>query len=288
MSVLLSLLPLVAQVGPFTAPGTAGTPFPERVARPSHVRSAPPAAADLPSPRTARAQDCLAAVEDDAENAVDLATSWLATAKGADRIDAQTCLGMAHSRLNDWPEAETAFLAARDGAGADRLGRARLGEMAGNAALAAGTPDRALTALDIARADVKGLASPELEADVALDRARALVALKRDAEAEDALADARTAAPDNAEAWLLSATLSRRMGHLAEAQARIERAAALLPIDPAIGLEAGVIAMLAGHEEAARRSWQSVVTAAPASAEAETAKGYLAQLKPATPVDSQR
>ena len=71
-------------------------------------------------------------------------------------------------------------------------------------------------------------------------------------------------------------------------QARIERAAALLPIDPAIGLEAGVIAMLAGHEEAARRSWQSVVAAAPDSAEAQTAKGYIAQLRPATPVDTQR
>jgi len=288
MSVLLSLLPLVAQVGPFTAPGTSGTPFPERVERPSHVRSAPPAAADLPPPRSARAQDCLAAAEDDAENAVDLATAWLVTAKDADRVDAQTCLGLAHSRLEDWPEAETAFLAARDGAGADRLSRARLGEMAGNAALAADAPDRALAALDTARGDVKGLASPALEADIALDRARALVALKRDAEGEDALADARTAAPDNAEAWLLSATLSRRMGHLAEAQARIERAAALLPIDPAIGLEAGVIAMLAGHEEAARRSWQSVVAAAPDSAEAQTAKGYIAQLGPATPVDTQR
>jgi len=288
MSALLSLLPLVAQVGPFTAPGTTGTPFPERVERPAQVRPAPPAEASAPPPRSARAQDCLAAVDDDADNAVDLATSWLATAQGADRVDAQTCLGLAHSRLEDWPEAESAFVAGRDGAGADRLSRARLGAMAGNAALAAGAPDRALAALDLARTDVKGLASPALEADIALDRARALVALKRDGEAEDALADARTAAPDNAEAWLLSATLARRMGHLAEAQARIERAAALLPIDPAIGLEAGVIAVLAGHEDAARKSWQSVIAAAPASPEAQTARDYIAQLKPPAPESSQR
>ena len=281
MSLFAILLPLVAQVGPFTAPGTRGTPFEQKVERPSRSQAvAAPAALPTPSVRTARGQDCLGAIDDDAEGALDLANQWLATAKGADRAEARLCLGLAHSRLEDWPEAEGAFLAGRDEAGADGLLRARLGAMGGNAALAAGAPDRALAALDQARTDVKGLASPDLEADIALDRARALVALKRDAEAEDALADARTAAPDSAEAWLLSATLARRTGKLAEAQARIERAAALMPVDPAIGLEAGVIAMLAGHDQAARRSWESVIKAAPDSAEANTAKGYLAQLGP--------
>lgn len=282
MSILLSLLPFLAQVGPFTAPGASGTPFPEKVERPA--RHASPAAAApiaVPPPRSARAQDCLASVDDDPEAAEDSAAAWATSAKGPDLADAQLCLGLARSRLEDWPEAAAAFLAGRDAAGADRLLRARLGAMAGSAALAAGQPDRALAALDSAQADAKGLASPALEADVALDRARALVALKRDAEAENALADARTADPANAEAWLLSATLARRTGRLAEAQARIERAASLLPIDPAIGLEAGVIAVLSGHDAAARRSWESVLKAAPDSAEAATAKGYLAQLGPA-------
>ncbi len=279
MSLLHVLLPLFAQVGPFTAPGTTGTPFPETVKRPSALKVVTRSAPEAPQ-RSARAADCAATVDDDAENAVDLAESWLKTASGPDRVDAQMCLGLAHSRLEDWGDAQTAFLAGRDLAGADRLMRARLGAMAGNAALAADAPDRALAALDPARAEVKGLASPALEARIALDRARALVALKRDAEAQDALADARNAAPASAEAWLLSATLSRRRGNLAEAQARIERAAALLPIDPAIGLEAGVIAVLASRDDAARRSWQSVLTAAPDSAEAATARTYLAQLGP--------
>ena len=62
-----------------------------------------------------------------------------------------------------------------------------------------------------------------------------------------------------------------------------ERAAALRPVDPAIGLEAGVIAMLAGQPDAARKSWQSVVTMAPDSETAVTARGYLAQIAAPAP-----
>ena len=68
------------------------------------------------------------------------------------------------------------------------------------------------------------------------------------------------------------------MGKLAEAQAQIERAYDLRPIDPAVGLEAGVIAVLSGRDGSARKSWQSVIDAAPQSAEAAAARGYIAQL----------
>jgi hypothetical protein len=54
----------------------------------------------------------------------------------------------------------------------------------------------------------------------------------------------------------------------------------LAPTDPAIGLEAGVIAALGGRDDAARQSWQSVVRLAPDTPEAETARTYLAQLDP--------
>ncbi|HZF45775.1 MAG TPA: hypothetical protein VEZ26_05540, partial [Sphingomonadaceae bacterium] len=57
-------------------------------------------------------------------------------------------------------------------------------------------------------------------------------------------------------------------------------AAGLDPANPAIGLEAGVIAALAGADDAARKSWQSVVETAPDSPEAQTARDYLAQLAP--------
>jgi hypothetical protein len=37
--------------------------------------------------------------------------------------------------------------------------------------------------------------------------------------------------------------------------------------------------MLAGREDAARQSWQSVIAMAPESDAAQTAKGYIAQLE---------
>ncbi|MBC2664473.1 hypothetical protein H7F51_02950 [Novosphingobium flavum] len=282
----LALLPLIAQVGPFTAPGTNGTPFEQQIERPARARSSAPAATKpaaapaLAASLSEKGKACAEAVDDNADDALDDAQTWLAEAKGPEKAEAQLCIGMAHSRLENWTSAQQAFIAGREAAGANRLLRARLGAMAGNAALAAAAPARALATLDLAKADAKGLASPTLETEISLDRARALVALKRTADADSALADARLTGPNDAEAWLLSATLARREGNLAEAQQRIERAADILPIDPAIGLEAGVIAMLAGHEEAARKSWQSVLTAGPNSPEAETAKGYLAQLGP--------
>jgi len=286
MPLLLPLLPLIAQVGPFaTTPGAGrSTPVEQGVVRPKRRPTwvAEGAAPEAASAKSGRGKECVAQVDNDADDAVELAQGWLANgaASAGERAEANLCLGLAQARLGEWGEAETAFLAARDAAGTDRLMRARLGAMAGNAALAAGADDRALAALDGAKADVAGLSDPALATTVALDRARALVGLKRLDEAGTALAEARTASPDNAEAWLLSATLSRRQGNLAAAQEQIVRAAELMPVDPAIGLEAGVIAVLAGHEEAARKSWQSVIAAAPDSPEAETAKGYLAQLGP--------
>ena len=79
--------------------------------------------------------------------------------------------------------------------------------------------------------------------------------------------------------WLLSATLARRLGNLESAQAQIEAAAGLAPGDPAIGLEAGVIAALAGSDEAARKSWNSVVALAPDGRRGnERATAYLAEI----------
>jgi tetratricopeptide (TPR) repeat protein len=240
-----------------------------RAPRAQSARAAPPPAS--------RQQQCLQLAEHTPDEAEDDAAAWLAKAEGPEKAVAGECLGIARMRQDKWAEAETAFLAARD-ASADTQLRARLGAMAGNAALARGDAAAALTALDSAHSDAAGDAA--LIGGIAIDRARALVLLKRNGEAETALAEARRAAPDNAQAWLLSATLSRRMNKFAEAQAQIENAAALLPVDPEIGLEAGLIAVLSGHDAAARKSWQSVVTAAPDSDAAVTAKGYLAQLDP--------
>lgn len=279
MSLILALLaPMLAQVGPFVTPGAALPPVERR--RPAvKVQAAP-----LQEP--SRLQACLEDAEASPSDAIEEAEAWLTTVKGTTQVEPNRCLGAAHSRRGEWGEAEAAFLAARDAAAAsDHALRAQLGGMAGNAALAGQTWDQALAALDIAQADAQKAGDVRLSGEIAIDRARALVALKRDAEAGKALVEARTSAMNNPLAWLLSATLSRRQGKLAEAQAQIATAATLAPTDPEIGLEAGVIAVLSGRDEGARLSWQSVIAAAPTSEAAATATTYLAQLgQPASKV----
>lgn len=272
---LAALLPLLAQVGP------SGTQIqaPLDLPRKRTLVSAPPA--PPANPVAERLRTCLDLTQSDPAAAVTSATAWRASGAGAARVPAGHCLGLALSEQGNFVAAETAFLAARaDVDASDGADRARLGAMAANAALAAGAADRALTLLSTAQADANSAGDTALGAAVAVDRARALVALKRESEAAAALAEARTAAPGNADAWLLSATLLRRQGKLGEAQVQIEKAAALAPLDPDIGLEAGVIAVLGAHDDAARKSWRSVIATAPRSEQAKVAKSYLDQLDP--------
>ena len=204
----------------------------------------------------------------------------LAEAHGAGQALPQQCLGQAYVSLLRWDAAHRAFLAGRDAlADTARVDRARLGAMAGNAALAEEKYEAALEALDDAVGDAAMGGDATLAGTITADRARALVGLGRLEEASEALERARADAPQNADVWLLSATLSRRMDDLAAAQGQIATAAALAPADPAIGLEAGLIAALAGNDDAARRSWNSVLALAPDGPEAAIARGYLQQLE---------
>jgi len=224
---------------------------------------------------------CRQEARSDPATAMVTASRWLADAQGPGRSAPQQCLGFAYTSLLRWDAAESAFLAARDALlAAEHAGRARLAAMAGNAALAGDRPDAALAAFGLAQADAQEAAMPELAGSVGADRARALVALGRLNDAAEALASARSNAPQDASVWLLSATLSRRQDRLEEALGQIRTAAALAPQDPAIGLEAGLIAALAGQDEAAQTSWRAVLASAPDSAEAKLARDYLAQLSP--------
>lgn len=274
----LFLLPLLAQVGPFTTAPQAPLEIPRKKTTVVNKPAAP-----APNPVAKRLGDCLDLAQSDPAAAVTVARGWREGAKGSARVPAGHCLGLALSNQSDWAGAEAAFLEARlDTSATDQADRARLATMAANAALAAGAASRALGLLDTAQAEAKAAGDTRLAAEVAIDRARALVALKRDGEAATALAEARAGAPANATAWLLSATLLRRQGQLGEAQAMIEKAAALAPLDADIGLEAGVIAVLGRRDDAARRSWQSVISAAPGTEQARTAQQYLDQLGPDT------
>ncbi len=266
---LALLLPLLAQTGLPQAPIT----IPRRKAAAS---STAPAARPSATPL----QNCLKLAQDSPDDAVDEADGWLAAAKSmSERAGARQCKALALTGQDSWAEAGALYLAARADTPANEPGeRARLGELAGNALLASGATVAGLDALDHAHGDAHTANDGQRNGSIQLGRAGALVALGRDEEASSALEEARYEMPGNFQAWLLSATLSRRQGKLVQAQRQIERAAALRPVDPEIGLEAGVIAVLAGRDQSARLSWESVVKAAPGSAAAKTAQGYLDQL----------
>lgn len=274
--ILSLLLPLIAQVGPSVGVGAGGSlpQAPLEIPRKKTEAAAPPA------PLTPAAQ-CRKLLAGNPAEAQAYAERWIKDLKGSARVEPGQCLGMALAAQGKWDETEAAFTEARELTPASEpAGRARLGGMAGNALLAAGKPEAALARLDQAHGEALGASDLRLAGEISIDRARALVALKRDGDAATALATARTNAADNGQGWLLSATLSRRQGKLAEAQQQIQVAAQLMPLDPEVGLEAGVIAVLAGNEGAARRSWLSVVKAAPGSETARTAQSYLDQLGP--------
>jgi len=276
MFLTATLLPLMLQAG--LDPTRGGVPDYS-----ADIQDRPPrelSIIDAPQPTSWLAQ-CLDQLEDEPTRAHVQAQIRRDTTNGQDRVLANHCLGLASTELGRWEEARAAFTAARQETPAEetRL-RARFGAMAGNAALVTGDLRGALVLLDAARTDALAAQAGGMQGLIALDRARVLAGLEQLDAAEAALAEARMFQPDDAETRLLSATLLRRMGKLADAQEQVEEAARLDPTAPAIGLEAGVIAILDGREEAARSSWQSVIDLSPGTEFATSAQSYLDQLGP--------
>jgi tetratricopeptide (TPR) repeat protein len=232
-----------------------------------------------PTAEQTRMDICMEQANNDPASAISSASVWLGEAYEAEAAYPHQCLGIAYTRLSRWQAAEQSFLAARDVAPDSDLARkARLGGMAGNSALAENRFEDAFASLERALSDARRAGQTALAGELAADLSRALIGLGRIEDAQLALREARRDNPQGAEVWLLSATLSRRLDDLAIAQSQIETAVLLAPLDVGIGLEAGLIAALSGNDEAARKSWQSVISVEPESDEAATAQDYLAQL----------
>jgi len=226
-----------------------------------------------------RLSECLASAGQDAETGEAFARAWLETATPEDRALALHCLGLSLVRQERFADARAAFDSARDAAPATNPSyRARLSGMSGHTALAQGQADLAVPAFERAITDAESAADPALTAGLNTDLARALVAANRAPDAVAALAAARDADPSNAQAWLLSATLARRMGDLAAAKSDIAVAAKLVATDPAIALEAGNIAYEAGDVGNAKNNWEQAIKFGPDSEAAKAAKHYLSQL----------
>jgi tetratricopeptide (TPR) repeat protein len=189
---------------------------------------------------------------------------------------AQACAGLAHAQAADWPAAARAFEAAAREAETGRDARgARYWAQAGNAWLAAGDPAKAIAALDgaLATGSLAGLQRGEAQ----LDHARALVATGALEAARTGIDLALTNAGDDPLAWLLSATLARRMDDLPRARKDIAEALRRAGDDAAVQLEAGNIAALGGNEAGARSAWTEAARLAPTADVGRSAAAALRQ-----------
>ena len=289
--ILTSLFLMAVQVGP--DPRSDVDPIPEELRELRELRRRQ--RSDTPIvPDEDRMAACLARSQDNSVATIVEAAAWADETDGQDRANALHCKGIAEVELGRFAEAAASFetaIAALDGTDAEYA--ARLGAIAGGAHLLDGDAARAAAVLEDAKQAAQrvaqGVPAP-IAGQIEIDRAKAYVALDDPLRAQAALADARRVIARDPRSWLLSATLARRLDDLAQAQNFIARARELDPADPEMLLEAGLIAVLSGDDEQARRDWTAILEApqpgsepspapAPAPAlEAETARFYLEQL----------
>ena len=186
------------------------------------------------------------------------------------------CTGVAYAAATRWREAALAFEGAakevNSAKGAD------LWAQAGNAWLAAGEPAKAGAALDAALVWSEGKSDFD-KGELRLDRARAAVAAGDLDAGRTVLDQALVAVPTDPLAWLLSATLARRMGQPGRAAKDIAEGLKRAPDDAAVQLEAGNIATLAGDTERAKEHWGNAVRLQPDGDSGRAAKAALAQFK---------
>jgi len=229
----------------------------------------------LPKETAAQLQACIDIAADEPEAGMKQAQDWIIKGGG---FSARQCLGFALTGLGRWSEAVDAFNngaldAQKAGATADAV---RLWAQAGNAALAGDNPERARSFFDSALSF--GLPDSLAKGEVYLDRARACVAMDDIVAARKDLDQALKLAGRDPLAWLLSATLARRMDDLGRAQFDIAEARRRSPDDASVALEAGNIAILTNDEKTARQEWARVLSLAPGSEQSIAARAMLAQL----------
>ncbi len=233
------------------------------------------AAATAPVPvETTRFESCVALAQTDPVRALAAAGSWRIAGGG---VLARQCEGLAYVAQTRWGPAVAAFEAAAREAEVNADARAALlWVQAGNAALAGNDPGRATLCFDGALA--RGQLTGEALGEAHLDRARARAALTDLKGARIDLDLALAHVPADPLGWLLSATLARKMNDLPRAQSDIEQAARRSPDDASVALEAGTIAILSGHEDAARTAWAAAISNAPESPAGKSAADSLARL----------
>lgn len=219
-----------------------------------------------------RAASCLRQAQGDPAAAERAARGWLP----AGGTQARTCLALALVRQDRFAEAADMFAqAARLAELARDPAAAEYWAQSGNAWLAGGDGAKARGALDAALA--AGTLDALQRGEAHLDRTRALVSTGDLRGARTDIDRALKDAADDPSAWLLSATLARRMGDTARSGADIAQALRRAGDDAAVQLEAGNIAALAGERDKAAAAWREARRIAPESPAGRSATNALSQ-----------
>lgn len=233
-----------------------------------------------PAPPTDRYAHCMDLATKDPAAGIEEGSRWRLSGGG---VLARQCLGVSYANANQLNAAATEFEAAARAAELAKDSRAAAyWAQAGNAWLAAQDATKARAALDAALA-AGSLTGLEL-GEVYLDHARAQVASKELEAARGDLDLAMETASADPLAWLLSATLARRMDDLPRARKDIAEALRRSGDDASVQLEAGNIAALDGDEAGAKTAWKRAVAIAPDAPAGRSARTALAQFTaPPTP-----
>ena len=194
------------------------------------------------------------------QRGIETAQAWRIEGGG---IPARHCLALAQFAAKDYAEALLSYEGAATASQAAKDGQAvSLWSQGADAAMLAGKPDAAVRFLDKALA---GDVSDKAQASIRVNRAEALVDLKRNSEAAADLDKATKLDPAVRYGWLLQATLARRMADFKTAEAAILKAAELEPDSADVQFEAGNIAAAQGKDSLARAAWLAAARADPDS-----------------------
>lgn len=215
-------------------------------------------------PESARQyQHCISVARTNPEEGWQEGLAWASMGGGE---AARHCQAVALIGKRDFEEgADKLETLAHDSQAAARV-RAGMLAQAGQARLLAHQPDRAFTDQSAALALVPG--AP----DLLVDRAESQAEQKDYEGARRDLDEALAAAPDRVDALTFRATARRYLNDLPGAKADIQRALTLDDHYQDAWLEDGIEKRLEEDNEGARRSWTNVLSLAPSSDAAVTAK----------------
>jgi tetratricopeptide (TPR) repeat protein len=232
-------------------------------------------------PQPERLKVCLALAASEPAKALADAAAWRDANGG---IGARHCMAVAQAGTNDFSGAAKSFEeAAQLAEGSQPVNAPAFWTGAGNAALAAGEAGRARALLD--KALVHDTLTGPYRGEVLLDRGRADVQAGDNASARRDIDEALRLVEGDPMAWLLSATLARRMGDGERAEKDIAEAVRLAPDAAPVAYEAGNVAAMLGADEAARVAWTRTVAADPQGDLGRAAQAALATLKPVAPAE---